>query len=629
MRFIEKWVCLGILASLAVGGFASNAESAWVNSLKPQGPAGPVLTLASNGATKYVVVISKAATTQEKKAAEDLAQWLHEMTGATFPIVSDASDPVPTEISVGQTNRLDRVKLTGVGNDLGDEGYAIAAQDQRLFLIGGRTRGPINAVYALLEEDLGCRWYAGSEARIPKQATLQFSPIVRTFVPKLRIRDPFYSDAFDATWSLRNRTNAPLAPVPEAFGGHLNYAGFVHTYARLVPADKYWESHPEYYSMIDGKRGTRQLCETNADVARIITEGIVHLIEQNPHCEFLSISANDGGGHCECPTCQKMIEENGSPAAPLLCLLNRVGEAIEKDHPNVLLSTLAYLDTVDPPKVIRPRKNVAIRLCDDLHSWDYPFTCFADDDHPESKRYRDAVVGWGKICDNLYIWDYFVNFSHYLAPMPNMHLLKPSVDYYLANNVKGIMFQAGGQGPCERARMRSWVMAKLLWDPSRNVETLTEDFVRGYYEEAAEPILKYYDLLEHARVQNMDTLTKPVGGEQRVDADGACLDVGGIRFHMNTPFLSRELLNQASALFDQAESLARSDEMRRRIQCERLPILYVKLQQGPTVWGDEYAKLIDEFSTIAHREHVTHLREGAPDLDRKIEGWRASLKKKE
>jgi hypothetical protein len=210
--------------------------------------------------------------------------------------------------------------------------------------------------------------------------------------------------------------------------------------------------------------------------------------------------------------------------------------------------------------------------------------------------------------------------------MPNMHVLKPTVDFYLANNIKGIMFQGACMGPGERSLMRSWVMAKVLWDPSRDVAALTEDFVRGYFEESAEPILEYYAMLEQARVRNMDTLAKPAEGKEKSDADGACLDVGGIRFCMDSPFLSKELLNQATALFDKAESLAVSDVLRRRVQRERLPITYVKLRQGPAVWGDTYAKLIAEFEAVAKRENITCLREGAPDVERKLKDWRAAIK---
>ena len=166
----------------------------------------------------------------------------------------------------------------------------------------------------------------------------------------------------------------------------MDYDGlYAHSYHTLLPPDKYFKSHPEFFSMIDGKRTPQQLCETNPHVIHIITEKILRTIKEHPETEILSISPNDGGGHCTCPRCQKLIAKNGSPAASVIFMLNRVGTAIEKDHPDVLLSTEAYLDTIDPPTAIRPRKNVAIRLCNDLHAWRYPFTCFADDNHRRAR----------------------------------------------------------------------------------------------------------------------------------------------------------------------------------------------------------------------------------------------------
>ena len=110
-------------------------------------------------------------------------------------------------ISIGGTNLFAASGITKP--ELADEGYAIDEKDGNLFLLGGATRGPINAVYALLEEDLGCRWYSRFSQTIPNMPTLKFRPAKRSYVPVLEIRDPFYWEAFDGTWSLRNRTNSP------------------------------------------------------------------------------------------------------------------------------------------------------------------------------------------------------------------------------------------------------------------------------------------------------------------------------------------------------------------------------------------------------------------------------------
>ena len=58
-----------------------------------------------------------------------------------------------------------------------------------------------------------------------------------------------------------------------------------------------------------------------------------------------------------------------------LVLVNAVAEAVAKKYPHVTVDTLAYLETSRPPKHIRPRANVAIRLCNDrVGAWTHPFT---------------------------------------------------------------------------------------------------------------------------------------------------------------------------------------------------------------------------------------------------------------
>ena len=76
------------------------------------------------------------------------------------------------------------------------------------------------------------------------------APVPRTYAPPLKLRDPFYWCAHDAAWSLHNRTNAPNAAVAEEAGGHMDYGGlFVHTHAALLPPDKYFKDHPEYFAL--------------------------------------------------------------------------------------------------------------------------------------------------------------------------------------------------------------------------------------------------------------------------------------------------------------------------------------------------------------------------------------------
>jgi hypothetical protein len=584
---------------------------AWRNALAPKGTATQELVLAEDGKTDYAIVVPASASSQEAKAAEDLALWLKEMTGATFPIVEDTTPARAHEISIGRTNRAKQAGVIDGSGDLAEEGYAVAVRGPKLFLLGGRTRGPINAVYALLEEDLGCRWYSLEGTRLPRSATLRCRPVPRRYVPPFRIRDPFYKVAFNATWSLCNRTNAPSAAVPEKWGGRMDYALFVHTVHALVPPGKYFKDHPEYF-MLDksGKRNAHQLCMTNPDVIRIATQSVLDTLKAKPHCEIISVSKTDGGRTCQCKRCKELDTSEGSECASLLYMVNRVAEAVEKHHPGLVISTLAYLETVRPPKTIRPRKNVAIRLCTDRCMWAHPFT-----PAEQSKVFSEAITSWSKIHDRIHIWDYVVNFSHYTAPMPNMDVIAKNIRYFARNNCTAVMTQGAYQSPgAERDWLRSWVIAKLLWDPSRDERELVQDFIWGYYGEAAPALAEYDALLRKAGADHAETMKAPKGG---------------IRFGMDDPFLSEAFLDKATTIFDRAADLARTDpDVALRVERARMPIMYVKLYRGPAFVGKGYSALIDRFEKVARRVGLTHIYEGPPDLEKKLKAWREAAAKR-
>jgi hypothetical protein len=590
-------------------------HTAWFNSLAPVGKSGSELIITENGKTAYCILLSKKPTTQDQKAAADLQMWLLQMTGASLNIVTESRD-LQTDskiISIGQTQLLKKSGLGTVNENLEDEGYAIDQKEDQLFLWGGRTRGVINAVYALLEEDLGCRWYSKELTVIPGIKTLRFAPGLRIYKPALTCRDPFWNVAFDATWSLRNRTNAPSAKVPHEWGGAVDYGGmFVHTFNGLFPEKEYFENHPEYYMLNDqNKRVTNQLCTTNPEVIRLVKEKVRKVLKANPYANLISISKNDGGGTCLCDRCKSLDDAEETKMASLMVLVNAVAQDIEKNYPNVMISTLAYGETGKIPKTMRPLKNVSIMLCSDkVGAWRRPFEA------SEICEIGTLVKNWSEVCKKLYIWDYNINFSHYLAPMPNMDVMAENIRFYVNHNAAGVMLQANYQTDgSERDWMRSWVAAKLLWNPSLNLYDLMDDFIYGYFGKAAPAVAEYNKLLE----KQEEIYKIELSGKWLMDHK-----YKPIRYDMDHPFLSKEFLYYSTALYDKAEQLAENKDVLERVQRDRMPVSYVKLMRGPDFVGDEYVKELDRFEKTVAKVGLTHLREGGSkeDVDNKIALWR-------
>ena len=170
------------------------------------------------------------------------------------------------------------------------------------------------------------------------------------------------------------------------------------------------------------------------------------------------------------------------------------------------------------------------------------------------------------------------------------------------------MTQGAYQSPgAERDWMRSWVIAKLTWDPSRDVSELIQDFIWGHYGSAAPAIAEYDRLLQQTGQEHKEQLLSPEGG---------------IRYKMDHPFLSRTFLDRSDEIFERAEKLAENETILRRVELARLPIMYVRLSRGPEFTGERYEEILHRFEEIAKREGVAHLREGSPDLGEKLAIWR-------
>ena len=174
----------------------------------------------------------------------------------------------------------------------------------------------------------------------------------------------------------------------------------------------------------------------------------------NPHTEIVSVSKNDCQVSCLCERCKKLRDAEGSDMANQLFLVNQVAAAIEQEHPEVVIDTLAYLETIQVPKTVRPRKNVAIRLCNDVGRG-----VVASVHARRAVRVAKLVSAWSAVHNRIYIWDYNVNFSHYLAPMPNLDVMAANIRFWITNHAEGVMLArrlpgAGGAGPAQELGQR-------------------------------------------------------------------------------------------------------------------------------------------------------------------------------
>jgi hypothetical protein len=514
-------------------------------------------TIAKSGKPRCVIVQDASATPPERTATKEVANYLHQITGATFAIQesTDLSHVPENAIIIGPGPIAQSLFPEVTLDKLGPEEFVMRTKGHRLLLAGGRPRGTIYAVDHFLQEQCGVRWWTPWATNVPQHATLRIPDLDKQEKPAFEYRAPFWYAGFDPLWKVRNGANGENQQIPAELGGCVIYKGFVHTFYPLVPPDKYFATHPEWYSLIKGKRthDSAQLCLSNPELRDFVVEHVKESLRESPNAGIVSVSQNDCQGACQCPDCQTIDKTEGGPSGSMITFVNYVAEHIQPEFPNVAVDTLAYQYTRKPPKTVHPKPNVIVRLC----SIECNFRAPLDD--PSNAAFLSDLQDWSKICHRLYVWDYVTDFSDYLLPHPNWFVLGPNLRLFQKYNVQGVFEEGAYQSNgAEMAELRAWLLAQLLWNPQQDDHALIQEFLNGYYgKAAAKPIRRYLDLTQ--------------------DASKGCYLA--CYTHPHEPFLTFKVLADAEHCWQEAEKASAKDpEKLPRVQAGHLAVRFAFLR---------------------------------------------------
>lgn len=551
--------------------------------------------IVQGGKPCVTLVIAPDATEQERYAASELRYYLGVMGNSVFEIADHAAGPC---IAIGKAAGALGVSA---GPALGVDGFTLRTVGDSLAIVGGK-RGVIYGAYELLER-LGCRFFTPLCEKIPTGEDISLPEIDDTQVPVLEYREHNYVDLCRYTrFAVKCRLNGSHHPIREKHGGHISYVPgwYVHTFDTMVSREKYFATHPEYFSLVDGQRMSEpaQLCLTNPEVLALCIESVRQALREHPEAKIISVSQNDGYYPCECDNCRAVNEEEGSVAGSVLRFVNAVAEAIEPEFPDVIVDTLAYVFSRPAPKYVRPRKNVCVRLCSIECCFMHPLESCDDETRmvarPDGSRssFMTDLEDWGKICNRMYIWDYTTCFAHYPTPHPNWNVLQPNIQAFVRNNVKGVFEQANGAigGGVDLNELRAYLISKLLWDPYTDVEKHMQEFLEYYYGAAAPYIREYIrTLTDKVEKENIHT---------------------GFNDNPDKPYLTDEMLDIYDRLFDQAEQAVAGDPLRLwRVGKARLAIRYVRMKNDAMLKGIHDARTIRDFFSDWHAYGLTRIDE--------------------
>ena len=485
-------------------------------------------------------------------------------TLSKYNIISDYSDVADTlnvylNKSVGISLEIsDKQKKRSIilveKTDLNKDFISIDYKDSLITISANNKRNLYYATYDFIEKFLNVNWLSTDftyyedlkSINFPKNYSYYFEPpvLTRTVHSKLFYKDSVFADKLKVT--------------NEAFPRYVPSAR-VHTFHRFLPYEVFYDKNPEYYALRNGKRLPTQLCLTNTDVLKIVKDSVNSFFNKSPNSDVISVSQDDNTQYCQCDKCSKIDNQEGSPAGTMIHFVNAVAESF----PNKTISTLAYQYTRKPPKV-KPIENVLITLCSIECNRSVPIELGCKD-------FSSDLKGWSQLTDNIRIWDYTTQFTNFLAPFPNWGTIKPNINLFVDNNAKWI-FEQHSNNDSELFELRSYIMAKLLWNPNLDFQTLLNEFNNKYYGNGGKYISEYVNSIQN-----------------QIDNTSFFLFLYGDPSQGFDSFLSPENLLNYDILFNKALSSVELDsEYYKRILRSKISIDYAVLESYRKNFSDLY-----------------------------------------
>lgn len=519
------------------------------------------VTLVRDRQPQATIHIAADATAPERFAAEELQSHIEQATGARLPIEAGAPPVEAPAVIVALVANAPSLglALTDGERGLGIEGLARRTDGHRLLILGGGPRGIVYSAYDFLES-LGYRWYWPGELGevTPELTTITVAETERSFEPSFARRhamggggadDPAWNrDVKD--WLTKNHQNFwvhPLADDPQFMlkrGGTCTKVGSGHNWQHIIPADRYFRDHPEYFALVRGKRiPNGQLCLTNPDVQRLLKEyamaGAARMAA-DPDVLFVDMTQNDGDDWCECPECQAIDGRDPSTHADiLLWALNPIAEAVAQEYPGAMLHTYIYAGADGPPDWIKPAANIHCEQTNYCYNYG---VSFLRPGGPQ-ERFKQKFDAWTDLATVRGVYEYF-GFYNWLEALPvSLYRLQDEVGYYKVNNVHG--FYSETQQRWATNHLLYYAFSRVWWDHTTDVPAMLDEFFRLFYGPAEQPMREFYLALETS------------GGPDRY--------VSGNEFDLNMLY-PKPLRDKCRAWLDEAAELAADDaKVRARI----------------------------------------------------------------
>lgn len=311
-----------------------------------------------------------------------------------------------------------------------------------------------------------------------------------------------------------------------SIGGHLCEA--------IMPPSKYFDEHPEYFAYnptqkpdalrrIKDGRDSFGICWTHPEVKRIFKEYVLDFFQKYPFVSRFTFFPNDGQVPCFCENCCK-IEKPWQGTTFIQYTKNyvlfsaEIARAVAERFPGVRFEIGSYASHSELPVDFNEHlpENLDVLFCIFERKWDRglddpptdeelrrtlplsPISSYENDAWKYTK-YPKLFIHWRK-----YIKGEFRYYDYLTSTFGSMGMLFPvsrgsirTIHYLKSLGFVGY----GSQWFNSHLHWASYglslyVTARAMWDKNASWDNLVAEYCRGFYENSAAPMVKYFRTLE-------------------------------------------------------------------------------------------------------------------------------------
>ena len=359
-----------------------------------------------------------------------------------------------------------------IGNS--DDNLSFTIEKNRAIIEYCDCEDALNKLGIFLREFCGIKFFVPSEIGIECESGRRIKRGVYTTSPSFKGRAIGYA----------KKSFAGIT------GQEFSYMGSNHYLSRLID-ENITTKNPEFLAEVGGVREkwspSAMIDFRNGGLRQFIKNHSHEYFKKNPERKVYSLSYADSTAFADDKYSlmyKRGLTPNGYAdfSNLVFSFSNDIARYFKKAHPDKLVSTLAYINSENPPS-IPLEDNIIVYLCGDRGNY-----------FNEEARERDInlMKAWRKrgvkhfgIYDYNYGKDYFIprNITHHIADGLKNAYAQGARYYYCE------MYPNWAYDAC-----KYWVLSNLLIDIDADPIELENEFYRDFYKETATDVRRFFDI---------------------------------------------------------------------------------------------------------------------------------------